>query len=379
MENKSIGLYIHIPFCIKKCNYCDFCSYPNMEEYWDKYVYAVSDELVLKSPEFESYIVGSVFVGGGTPSLLPPEYIARIFEIVHKYYKISDVCEISIESNPGTITEEKFRVYRSIGINRLSIGLQACQEHLLKNLGRIHTYKDFITAVDLAQKHGLTNINADIIFGIPGQTFKDWEKTLSNITSLGLTHISCYDLIIEEGTLFGEMQEKGILREMDHDLNRQMYHFAIDYFSSKGYEQYEISNFAKPGYQCRHNMNYWERGEYIGIGAGAHSFSGNRRYANIQNVEEYIEGVETGDLKLSEDSCLTTEEALAEKMILGLRMNKGVDLGIVSKEFGIDVESKYKKSIEILSEEDLITLKGKVLCLTNKGLDLANKVFVEFL
>lgn len=379
MRNKSIGLYIHIPFCIKKCNYCDFCSYPDMDEYWDMYISAVADELNLKSEEFKDYIVKSVFVGGGTPSLLPPHHIDRIFEAVYKKYKISNDCEISIESNPGTITADKLMIYSSTGINRLSIGLQACQEHLLKKLGRIHSYGDFINAVDLAHKYDINNINADIIFGIPDQTFSDWKETVDNITSLGLTHISCYDLIIEEGTLFGEMNKKGIIREMDDELNREMYYFAIDYFLSKGYEQYEISNFSKPGYHCRHNMNYWERGEYIGVGAGAHSFTNNRRYANVQDVLRYIEGVNSKSLILSEDSYITPAEALAEKMILGLRLNKGVDLKMVSEEFGIDVEVKYKKSLELLLEKELINLTDKVVALTKKGFDLANNVFVEFL
>ena len=294
-------------------------------------------------------------------------------------YKILPDCESTIESNPGTLDENKLSAYRALGINRLSIGLQACQNRLLNKLGRIHTFSDFENALDLAKKHGFSNINADIIFGIPDQTFEDWQETVNKVLHFDLTHISCYSLIIEEGTVFGRLKEEGLLHEMDEELDRRMYHYAVELFSRAGFAQYEISNFAKPDYQCRHNMNYWERGEYIGIGAGAHSFYSNRRYANSSDVLSYMKGICEGRPRLSEDSSLSAEESLSEKMILGLRLNKGVDLAQVSGEFGLDVGKRYQKNIEFLLSRKLVERSGDVISLTKLGLDLANTVFVQFI
>ncbi|NMA66732.1 MAG: oxygen-independent coproporphyrinogen III oxidase [Clostridiaceae bacterium] len=379
MGERKLGLYIHIPFCQKKCNYCDFTSYPNMESYWEVYITALTDELKLISEKFQNSIISTVFIGGGTPSLLPPVYIEQIFECIYKFYNVETNCEISIETNPGTLSAPKLKTYRDAGINRLSIGLQACQDVLLKKLGRIHTFDDFINAVNMADKFGFDNINADIIFGIPEQSLSDWKETINLVTALGLTHISCYSLLIEEGTVFGDLKEKGLIKEADDILDREMYHYAKNYFSEKGYKQYEISNFAKPQYQCLHNMNYWERGEYIGIGAGAHSLIKNRRYANIPDVLDYIEGIRANTPVLAEDTLLSLDEALAEKMILGLRLNKGVDLRKVSEEFGVDVVMRYEKSIDTLLKKNLIEIDQKVIKLTERGFDLANSVFVEFI
>jgi len=379
MIGKNLGLYIHIPFCLKKCNYCDFVSYPDMEDYWDAYVTALTGELVLLSGQFQNSLIRSVFIGGGTPSLLPPLYIERIFDTINRYYRMETNCEISIESNPGTLSASRLETYRNAGINRLSIGLQACQDFLLDKLGRLHTFSDFISALDLARRFGFENINADIIFGIPGQSLMDWKETVGIVAGLGLTHISCYSLMIEEGTLFGELKEKGLIREADDELDREMYHYAIDHFSAAGYEHYEISNFAKPHRECIHNMNYWERGEYIGVGAGAHSLIGNRRYANVPDIIRYIEGIREGRPALAEDHLISPDEALAERMILGLRLVKGLDLQKVSEEYGIDVEKKYKKSLDTLLRKNLIKYEGKVIKLTERGIDLANSVFVEFI
>lgn len=376
---KEIGLYIHIPFCKKKCYYCDFPSYPGMEEYWETYSGAVAAELALKAGEFRNHKIKTIFIGGGTPSLVPYEHIERILSAVHHNYNVIKDCESTIESNPGTLTGEKLSAYRNAGINRLSMGLQACQDKLLTALGRIHTFKDFVVAVKLAQKHGFMNINADIIFGIPHQTFEDWKETVDQILQFELSHISCYSLKVEEGTVFGQLKEKGLLAEAEDELDRQMYHYAVECFEQAGFGQYEISNFAKPQYQCQHNMNYWERGEYIGIGAGAHSFSGSRRYANTSDVLEYIGGVEKGTLVLTEDTFITEDDGLSEKIILGLRLKRGIDLEQLSKEFTCNVELRYLKSLNLLLTNKLIERDGHVIRLTKKGFDLANRVFVEFI
>lgn len=379
MMQKALGLYIHIPFCQRKCNYCDFPSYSGMEEHWKAYSEAVVAELILKADEFRDSTINTIFIGGGTPSLIPYEHIVRILNTVHSNYKVLKECESTIESNPGTLSSEKLIAYRDSGINRLSMGLQACQNRLLNKLGRIHTLDDFETALGLAKKSGFANINADIIFGIPDQTFEDWQETVAHVLEFGLTHISCYSLMIEDETVFGRMKNEGHLQEMDDELDRRMYHYAVDRFSQAGFDQYEISNFAKPQYQCQHNMNCWEREEYIGIGSGAHSFYQNRRYANTANVLQYINGVREKNLVLSEDSQLSSEEGLSEKIFLGLRLNQGIDMAQVSEEFGIDVENKYQKNINFLLSRRLVERDGSVLRLTRIGMDMANTVFVEFI
>lgn len=379
MDKKALGLYIHIPFCKRKCLYCDFPSYAGMEDYWDEYTSALIDELYLRSEEFKGCTIKTIFIGGGTPSILPHSHIERILDAVYSKFSVKNSCESTIEANPGTLTPEKLKAYKGVGINRLSMGLQACQDEILKKLGRVHNFRDFETAVKLAQDAGFDNMNADIIFGIPGQSFRDWDETVSRVLSFDLTHISCYSLIIEEGTPFYRMREEGSLIPIDDDLDRQMYHHAVNRFSDAGFTQYEISNFSKPHYQCQHNMNYWERGEYIGAGAGAHSFFKNRRYANTSDVLKYIEGIRNKKPVLAEDSYIMPEDALAEKMFLGLRMNKGVNIKEVSGEFGIDAGEKYRKSLEKLLKNGLIEMENGFVKLTDKGMDLANLVFVEFI
>jgi oxygen-independent coproporphyrinogen-3 oxidase len=350
-----------------------------MEAYWEHYTNAVVSELILKADEFTGSYIKTIFIGGGTPSLIPGSYIKRILETVHANYKVLAGCETTLESNPGTIDEEKLTTYLASGVNRLSMGLQACQNSLLNKLGRIHTFEDFEYSLNLARKLGFININADIIFGIPGQTFEEWQETISRVLAFDLTHISCYSLMIEEGTVFGRMKDEGLIQEMDEDLDRLMYHYAISEFQKAGFEQYEISNFSKPRYQCEHNMNYWERGGYIGIGAGAHSFIKNRRFVNTSDVARYMEGIDKKKPELSENSILSREEELSEKIILGLRLNRGIDLVRVSEEFQIDAEKKYKKSIALLLSRKLIERDGSVIKLTKLGFDLANTVFVEFI
>ncbi len=380
MRNRDqIGLYIHIPFCSQKCYYCDFPSYPGMEGYWSAYTDALVSELVLKAEEYNVPDVATIFIGGGTPSLIPSEHISRILEAVYKHYKVSPHCETTIESNPGTLTDEKLRDYKDLGINRLSIGLQACQDEILKRIGRIHTYDDFKFALNLAQKHGFVNINADIIFGIPDQTLAQWMDTVEKVLTFDLTHISCYSMKIEEDTVFGKLKSAGQLEEVEDELDRQMYHYAVDAFCKEGFYQYEISNFSKPDFRCRHNMNYWERGEYLGAGAGAHSFMRNRRFANISDVPEYIKGIEKRRPVLSEDDNLSREDGITESLILGLRLNEGVDLAKLSMEFGVDLENRYKEKINKLLSQNLVELQGTVLRLTSKGMDLANRVLIEFI
>ena len=321
----------------------------------------------------------SMFIGGGTPSLIPYVHIERIMAEARRSYKFTGDAEITIESNPGTLDKEKLKAYRESGINRLSIGLQARQDRLLGFLGRIHTSKQFDEAVFLARDHGFSNINADIIFGIPNQTFEDWKDTISRILELDLPHVSCYSLKIEDNTEFGRLKEKGMLEEADDILDRRMYHHAVEVLGDAGLAQYEISNFAKPQNRCRHNMNYWQRGEYLGFGSAAHSFIGDERFANTADVRRYIESVNNGSIELSELNVIDREEALSESMILGLRLTGGVNLDCLSSICQTDVESKYREKLKLLCVRNLVELDGAMIRLTEKGMDFANQVFVEFI
>ncbi|MGI6124481.1 MAG: radical SAM family heme chaperone HemW [Acetivibrionales bacterium] len=379
MNQKQIGLYIHIPFCKQKCYYCDFPSYSGMEEYWEAYIDALVSELIIKAEEYKNPDIMTIFIGGGTPSLIPATYISKVLNTVYKNYNVLPDCESTIECNPGTLNDEKLRAYKNFGLNRLSIGLQACQDEILKQLGRIHTFEDFLFSLKLAQKHEFQNLNADIIFGIPNQTFADWQDTIDRILALDLAHISCYSLLIEDGTVFGELKEKGLIKEAEDELDRKMYHYAVERFNESGLYQYEISNFAKPHLRCRHNMNYWRRGEYLGVGAGAHSHYNKRRFANTADVSMYIEGVKKGKFILTEDNHLSKEDELEESIFLGLRLTEGIDFSVLSKEYGIDLEKKNYKKLEKLISQKLVERDGTMLRLTKKGMDLANAVIVELI
>jgi len=376
---QDIGIYIHIPFCVRKCRYCDFASWSGMESIWEPYIRAVVRELELKSETAAGRRVMSLFIGGGTPSLLPYAFILSIMDAVRRHYRLLPDAEITIEANPGTLDEDKVKAYLDAGINRLSIGLQAYQDRLLKFLGRVHTARQFDEAVSMAQRHGFSNINADIIFGIPHQTMDDWLETLSRVLSHRIPHVSCYSLTIEEDTPFGRMKREGKWQDPDEELERSMYHTAMEMLGEAGLEQYELSNAAKPHHRCRHNMNYWQRGEYLGFGAAAHSFHNCQRSANTSDIRLYMERMARGNPVLDECYPVPDEEGLSESMILGLRLTEGVDLDELSTVYHTDVRLKYREKLEKLAERKLVELEGSVVRLTKRGMDLANQVFVEFI
>ncbi|NLV35773.1 MAG: radical SAM family heme chaperone HemW, partial [Clostridiaceae bacterium] len=286
--DKSIGLYFHVPFCKSKCYYCDFNSYSGMDYLAGSYFDALYSELDRRLDTIEDRPVRSIFIGGGTPSLVEPKYITRLLELCSKHLQLDGEAEISMESNPGTLNFENLKAYKQAGVNRLSIGLQAWQDRLLKELGRIHDRDQFVKNIEAACKAGFSNINADLIFGLPGQSFEDWKETLEAVTSLKhgdgspvLKHLSCYDLKIEEGTVLGDRLKAGTLTAAEDELDRRMYQYTIEMLSDKGFHQYEISNFARPGYECRHNLVYWKAQEYAGFGAGSHSYLDGYRFSNV--------------------------------------------------------------------------------------------------
>lgn len=386
---KPLELYIHIPFCVKKCNYCDFLSAPSTQAERQSYVESLCEMIRSYGEIAEAYLVVSIFVGGGTPSILTGEQMRCIFEAVEDTFTIAEDAEITIEMNPGTVTEEKLAVYKEIGINRLSIGLQSVNDEELKLLGRIHTYQDFLETYRMARKAGFSNVNIDLISAIPGQTTKSWERTLRTVAELCPEHISAYSLIIEEGTPFYELygeredtgrgeqnvcectesgqrdgwQEKIAPKELpSEDEERKMYEDTKSILSEYGYHRYEISNYAKEGYECRHNLGYWNRTEYLGIGSGAASLLNHQRFVQRETPET-----------------LGRQAEMEEYMFLGLRKMEGVSKSRFEAEFSDTMEHVYGNVIETLKEQGLLIEKGDFVRLTERGIDVSNYVMSEFL
>ncbi len=463
--NNEIGIYIHVPFCKQKCYYCDFNSYPGMDYLAGSYFNALKTEMDIMAEALCDRPVKTVFIGGGTPSLVDAAYIGGLLEDCGRLFKISPDAEITMECNPGTLSLDNLRIYRQAGVNRLSIGLQAWQDRLLESLGRIHRRQQFTENLEAAYRAGFTNINADLIFGLPGQSFEDWSETLEAVTSTfaghQLTHLSCYSLQIEEGTVFGDRFEAGGLIPAEDELDRKMYRHAIEFLKGMGYRHYEISNFALSGYECRHNLVYWRAEEYAGFGAGAHSYLDGKRFGNTAEIEKYINAVkrfggevsgggntgtsvfggcetgssvrvgsdtggsggsETGSRELNgydtgpisagltaglidagliaglhEDiQNIGRQESMSEFMILGLRLIKGVSSEEFRLRYGTELKDIYGDKLEGLVREGLLIREepgrsasetkepslrsGEVYYrLSALGLDLANKVFVEFI
>ena len=303
LKQKEIEIYIHIPFCKKKCNYCDFCSYENREDFIPEYIKYLLQEIqevgeinqkAAESGIDDLFFVKNIYIGGGTPSFIESSYIVQILETIKQYYKVDNQAEITIEVNPGTVTLEKLEDYKRAGVNRLSIGLQSIQEHLLKSIGRIHNYYDFLDTYRFAREIEFQNINVDLMIGLPNQTLWEVEDSLGEVISLEPEHISVYSLIVEENTKLQKQIDEGILRLPAEEIERKMYWKVKEILEQNEYNHYEISNFAKNGYESKHNMNYWNQKEYIGFGVAAHSYTNEIRYSNVESVEEYIQNFKMG-------------------------------------------------------------------------------------
>ena len=400
----GLEIYIHIPFCVKKCDYCDFLSAPADLETKEKYVEALINEIKLNKNKMSEYVVDTVFIGGGTPSLLEENQISKIMSVLRDNCNMSENPEITIECNPGTITESKLCEYKKSGINRISFGLQSANDEELKSIGRIHNYAGFLESYNLARKCGFDNINVDLMSALPGQTLKSYEETLNKVVRLEPEHISAYSLIVEENTLMYDRvkkaQIKGINILPDEESERKMYYLTNNILRSNGYRKYEISNYSKPGKECEHNIGYWQRKEYLGFGIGAASLYKENRYNNISDINKYIE-VLTNNLK--ENSInnvgnssevenqvnilnsivknlqqLTERDRMEEFMFLGLRMMEGVSMEKFERYFGktyMEVYGKVQKRME--DKRFLINDNGYVK-LTEFGIDLSNYVMSEF-
>ena len=376
MQDKEIGIYVHIPFCKQKCYYCDFVSYCTKDNLIEDYVKAVEKEIELKN--IKSTIT-TIYIGGGTPSYIDSNYIK---EIVHKIFEknVSKEAEITIEVNPGTVTFEKLKDYKDCGINRLSIGLQSTQDELLKKIGRIHNFEEFLNTYKMAKKIGFKNINIDLMIGLPGQRISDLKDSLEKVVKLKPKHISVYSLIVEEGTPISEKIQKGELELPDEETERNMYWYVKNMLELNGYIHYEISNFAKKGYYSKHNMNCWEQKEYLGIGSAAHSYRDITRYSNNTNVEEYIKNVKQNKLERNRiiHEIQKEDDTKKEFMLLGLRKIEGIKISDFKNKFGDNPIYLYRTELNKLVEEKLIIVDDDNIRLTNKGIDLANLVWEEF-
>lgn len=374
---EKLGLYIHIPFCQIKCNYCDFLSAPATKQVQKSYMDTLQKEIRKKATEYRNCVVDTIFIGGGTPTYVPSEMMVEMMKLVQAEFCLNKDCEISMECNPGTVTKEALKAYKKAGINRLSIGLQSTDDALLKKLGRIHTYNQFLETYSWAREVGFDNINVDIMSALPEQSLKQYEDTLEKIIKLGVEHISAYSLIVEEGTPFYEWYEKDMLLLPDEDEERQMYYKTKEILARAGYTRYEISNYAKEGYECRHNIRYWVRKPYLGFGLGASSFITEERYKNVSVLEVYLSG--DGYMKKEEVDRLSEYEAMEEFMFLGLRLTKGIKKVKFEKRFGRNITEVYGTVIERLKREQLIEEDEECIWLTEHGVDVSNVVLSEFL
>ena len=378
MKQKELGVYIHIPFCKQKCYYCDFISFANKCDEVPQYIESLKKEI--KSFDFSNYKVTSIYIGGGTPSYVDSKYIKQILEELKVRVKFDDI-EITIEINPGTVTEENLQEYKEAGINRVSIGLQSTNNNLLKQIGRIHTYEEFLEVYQLANQIGFDNINVDLMLGLPQQTIQDLKESLDKIIELNPNHISVYSLIIEEGTKIEKMLNKGEIFLPEEEQERRMYWYAKDTLELNGYNHYEISNFSKKGKESKHNMNCWNQEEYIGFGVAAHSYINNIRFSNTNNIKEYIKNIKENNsennITIEEEQ--TIEDKKKEFMMLGFRKIEGVDISKFKEKFVDNPLFLYRGKLNKLTEEGLIEVDLNNIKLTNKGLDLANLVFEEFI
>lgn len=371
----KFGIYIHIPFCKKKCKYCDFISFFGNEEIIKKYFEKLNKEI--KNSKYKNRNVTTIYIGGGTPSFVNSKYIVRLLQTIFEEFNVFKDSEITLEINPGTITKEKLEDYKNSGVNRISIGLQSTQDRLLDLIGRIHTYREFLNTYDLVKEVGFKNINIDLMLALPTQTENELVDSLNKVIELSPNHISLYSLILEEGTELHKLVENGKLELPNEKIERKMYWKTKSILEKNGYNHYEISNFAKSGFESKHNNDCWNQEEYIGFGLAAHSYIGNKRFSNVDNFEEYINNDFEKSIQIHEEQ--NKEEKAKEFMILGLRKIKGISISEFERKFRINPLFYFRFEIQKLTENGLIEVDLDNIKLTKKGLDFANIVFEEFI
>lgn len=372
---KEVSLYIHIPFCKKKCWYCDFPSFCGKEHLMEDYIHALGKEI---KNNLLDYSIKTIFIGGGTPTYLSLKELKTLGQYI-SLLNIKEDVEFTVECNPGTLDVEKLKVLKAIGVNRLSIGLQAFQNKHLKSIGRIHNIDEFLTNFHNARSEGFNNINIDIMFGLPNQSLEEWEETLREVAKLNPEHISSYSLIIEEGTPFYQLYKDEKLNTPKEDLERNMYKSTLDILKSYGYHQYEISNFSKAHKECRHNLVYWNLEEYIGVGSGAHSYVENERYRNEVNIEKYIMSMKEKGNAVIENHSNSLKEDMEEFIFMGLRKIEGIREEDFKSRFQLSMEEVYKNPLEKHIKEGLLIRNNGFIYLSPRGIELSNYVMSDFI
>ncbi|EIF6296953.1 radical SAM family heme chaperone HemW [Clostridium perfringens] len=374
----KISLYIHIPFCAQKCLYCDFPSFARKDHLRKAYIEALNKEIISLREKHNNLEINTIFIGGGTPSVLEADELECLLKEVAKLNMAKDI-EYSMECNPGNLTEEKLEVMKKYGVNRISMGLQAKQDNLLKGLGRIHNYKTFKENFLLAKKVGFNNINVDLMFGLPNQRLNEWEETLREIISLDPAHISAYSLIIEEGTAFYNLYENDKLKLPTEEEERKMYHLAKKILEENGFNQYEISNYAKEGKECRHNLAYWNMDNWIGVGSAAASYINEKRIKNISSVEEYINSINEKGEAVEEIINNSKNDNMEEFMFMGLRKINGIDENEFKKRFSMNINDVYGEILNKYIDEGLLIRDSGRIFLSEKGIEISNVIMADFL
>ena len=389
-QDKKLGMYIHVPFCIKKCGYCDFLSFENQPiSTQQAYMKALAKEIELHASVYGSeYSVDSIFIGGGTPSMLSPDMVDDVVQTIKNRWNTDADMEMTIEANPKTLSEAKLERYLQSGINRISIGAQSLNDDLLIAMGRVHCAEDISETFQMARKAGFKNINLDLMFAIPRQDMQMWKDTLATAIGLAPEHISFYSLQIEKGTTFYDMFEKGAYEQVTDTLDREMYHFAVHELQGAGYLHYEISNVAKNGYACKHNIKYWTMEDYLGAGIGAHSYIAGERFGNIEDMEAYMalllensQGVIAYDRLHESNRRNNRMDDISEYMFTGLRMMTGINLDDFERRFNRPLKEIYSKEwerIEKYIKDDFLTMENDRIRLSKKGIDISNQIMSEF-
>jgi len=374
------GVYIHIPFCRSRCSYCDFATGTYESDLAQRYVTALVQEISEARRPGGLTVVDSIYLGGGTPSLLSPSQLERIFDAVHRRFSVTATAEVTMEMNPGTVTPEKLRAYQAAGVNRASFGAQTFDDRELAKLGRIHTADDVRTTIEMLHQTGFDNVSFDLIAGLPGQTMDDWKRNLDEAVKLHPEHLSLYLLEVHEGTPLAEHIRRGIQPKPDEDLAAEMYELMVERTATAGYKQYEISNFSQPGFESRHNSKYWTCDAVYGFGCSAHSYDGNRlRWSNERDASVYIDLVESGKTPIVDITPLSEKDVRSESVFLGLRLLRGVDLEEYRRRFGLDLRKENAGDIARLLDAGLIDIDNDLLRLTRHGALLSNEVFSAFI
>lgn len=386
---KEFGLYIHIPFCRQKCFYCDFPSFAGREKKIDKYLQALEQEFALLRQRVHSkdnvrdteskFAPRTIYIGGGTPTALNANQLAKLLDIVQKYVAVSEAEEFTVEMNPGTVDREKLLLLQQAGVNRLSVGVQSFDDHCLQKIGRIHTAQEAVDTIELAYNLGFDNISLDLIYGLPQQNMEILTQSVERALTLPVQHISIYGLQLEEGTAFHRMEALGKLQLPTDELVETMHDYIVKKLPEAGYQRYEISNYALPGYESKHNLSYWQDVDYLGLGSGAHSYWQGTRYENPRSIDDYISALEAGRLPANVEEQVDRQAHMEEYCFLGLRTAAGIDKNLFQQKFGVDLLTIYGKTIEKLVAQDLLQHTAKGIALTPLGMKYGNQVFAEFL